>query len=236
LFPFPAMKAADLFDLPPSLALFAGFFRPDAAPWEWLARIKEALASPAARARFALPRPPLPPNFHVAGDVFISGAARLSPNATILGPAWIGDGVEIRQGAYVRGNVIAGAGCVIGNSTEVKNSLLLEGVQAPHFNYVGDSVLGNRAHLGAGVICSNLRLDQRAVVVQTPGGPADTGLRKLGALLGDGAEAGCNSVLNPGAILGRRALLAPLTSFSGFLPGNTLARAKAPVARLPRPE
>lgn len=228
------MKAADLFSPAESLALFAEIFNPEAAPWEWLAQIKNALASPAAQKDFARPLPELPANFHIEGPVYIGANAKLSPNATIIGPAWIGDNCEIRQGAYIRGNVIVGAHTLVGNSVEIKNSLLLEHVQVPHFNYVGDSILGNYSHIGAGVIFSNLRLDQKNITVQTAGGAVNTGLRKLGALLGDRAEAGCNSVLNPGTILGRRSLVMPTLSFTGTLPENTIAREKTNITKLPR--
>ena len=142
--------------------------------------------------------------------------------------------VEIRPGAFIRGKVIIGAGSVIGNSTEIKNSLLMEGVQAPHFNYVGDSILGNKAHLGAGVICANLRLDQLPVTVKTPSAKVDTGLRKLGAIMGDEAEAGCNAVLQPGAILGKRAAVMPTLAFAGYLEPSTIAFHRPVIGRLPR--
>jgi len=219
-----------LLTLSPSLAAFAPFFRPEQAPWEWLRRIPAALAS--------LPPPApltgLPPGVHVEGPVWLGEGVRLPPYATLHGPLWIGPGTEIRPGAYLRGNVIVGAGVVLGNACEFKQCLLLDGVQAPHFNYVGDSILGERAHLGAGVICSNLRLDQQEVTVRTPDGLMATGLRKFGAILGDEAEVGCNAVLNPGTILGKRALVMPTTAFAGFLPAGTIARARAVLQTFPR--
>jgi UDP-N-acetylglucosamine diphosphorylase / glucose-1-phosphate thymidylyltransferase / UDP-N-acetylgalactosamine diphosphorylase / glucosamine-1-phosphate N-acetyltransferase / galactosamine-1-phosphate N-acetyltransferase len=224
------VQAAELLTLSPSLAAFAPFFRPEQAPWEWLRRIPAALAS--------LPPPApltgLPPGVHVEGPVWLGEGVRLPPYATLLGPLWIGPGTEIRPGAYLRGNVIVGAGAVLGNACEFKHCLLLDGVQAPHFNYVGDSILGERAHLGAGVICSNLRLDQQEVTVRMPDGLVATGLRKFGAVLGDGAEVGCNAVLNPGTILGKRALVMPTTAFAGFLPAGTIARARAVLQTFPR--
>jgi NDP-sugar pyrophosphorylase family protein len=134
----------------------------------------------------------------------------------------------------VRGNVMVGAGAVLGNACEFKHCLLLDGVQAPHFNYVGDSILGERAHLGAGVICSNLRLDQQEVTVRLPEGVVSTGLRKFGAVLGDEAEVGCNAVLNPGTILGKRALVMPATAFGGYLPAATIARTRGVLQTFPR--
>ena len=133
-----------------------------------------------------------------------------------------------------RGNVIVGEGCVLGNSCEYKNCLLLDGVQTPHFNYVGDSILGNGAHLGAGVICSNLRLDQGEVTVKLPSGTVGTGLQKFGAILGDKAEVGCNAVLNPGTLLGPRALVMPCTAFGGYLPAGMIARIRQPITTLAR--
>ncbi len=226
------MHAADLFALPQSLSHFAAHFPADAAPWEWVRAIASALASLPPRADDA---PPFPAGVHVEGDVRLAPGVRLPAQATLIGPAWIGPGTEIRPGAFIRGHVITGANCVLGNSCEFKNCLLLDGVQVPHFSYVGDSVLGNRAHLGAGVILSNLRLDQRPVPVRLPGGAsAVTGLRKLGALVADAAEIGCNAVLQPGAILGRRALVMPAVAFAGYLPPDTIARSRAAVTTLPR--
>lgn len=224
------MQAADFFTLPPSLASFAAHFPAEAAPWEWLKRIGSALAAtqlePATRT--------VPAGVHLEGAVHLAPDVKLPPYATIIGPAWIGAGTEIRPGAYIRGNVIAGAGCVLGNACEFKNCLLLDGVEVPHFSYVGDSILGNRAHLGAGVVCSNLRLDRRPVTVRADDREIDTGLRKFGAILGDEAEVGCNAVLNPGSMLGRRALVMPLTAFAGFLPPGMIARDRAARAVIPR--
>lgn len=224
------MKAADLFDLPPSLAPFAGHFTGDVAPWEWLRRIATAFASLPEPAR----RADLPPGVYVEGKVWLHPTVKLPPQATIIGPVWIGAGSEIRPGAFIRGHVIAGERCVLGHASEFKHCVLLDGVQVPHFNYVGDSVLGNGAHLGAGAICSNLRLDQQPVVVRGPAGDLPTGLVKLGALIGDRAEVGCNAVLNPGAVLGRRALVMPTVPFSGYLPDSTIAHVSRTVRFLPR--
>jgi NDP-sugar pyrophosphorylase family protein len=140
----------------------------------------------------------------------------------------------VRPGAFIRGNVIAGRGCVLGNSSEFKNCLLMDGVQAAHFNYVGDSVLGNRSHLGAGAICSNLRLDQREVFVHLASGPVGTGLKKFGAVLGDDAEVGCNAVLNPGALLGKKSLVMPAVAFGGVLAASMIARVRQQVTLVPR--
>lgn len=224
------MKAAELFDLPESLRVFAAYFPAAAAPWAWVKEIGRALAAQA----FEGALPPRPPGVQVDGLVYLHPTVKLPAHATIIGPTWIGAGTEIRPGAFIRGNVIVGERCVLGNACEFKNCLLLDRVQVPHFSYVGDSVLGNGAHLGAGVICSNLRLDQQNVTVDLPEGRVDSGRRKLGALIGDGAEVGCNAVLNPGTILGRRALVMPLTSFSGTLPAATLVRNRPALQMLAR--
>ena len=230
LFTVTVVKASDFFALPASLAPFAAHFPADLPPWEWLKRIGSALAaltSPSSQTKF-------PAGVHVEGSVWLHPSVKLPAHATIIGPAWIGARTEIRPGAYIRGNVIAGEGCVLGNSSEFKNCLLMDGVQAAHFNYVGDSILGNRAHLGAGAICSNLRLDQKPVVVRGPTTTHDTGLKKFGAILGDGAEVGCNAVLNPGTLLGPRSLVMPTLAFSGYLPAATIAHARPVVKMTPR--
>jgi len=224
------VKASDFFALPDSLAAFRAFFPADAPPWEWLAQIGPALeAQP-----FPPEHPRAPPGVHLEGRVHIDPNVALPSHATIIGPVWICAGTEIRPGAFIRGNVIAGEGCILGNASEFKNCLLMDGVQAPHFNYVGDSILGNRAHLGAGAICSNLRLDRADVSVNLPTGPVATGLRKFGAILGDDAEVGCNGVLNPGTLLGPRSLVMPAIAFGGVLAASTIAKARQQVTMVPR--
>lgn len=230
MFKICIMKASDLFTFPESLP-FASKFPDDVAPWEWVSLIKKALAG----IEFVPYEGEVPPGFEIEGSVYIHPSVQLPAFGSIRGPAYIADNCELRPGVFIRGNVIAGAGCVLGNSCEFKNCLLLDGVQVPHFSYVGDSVLGNKSHLGAGVICSNLRLDQSSVPVQLfDGRRASSGMRKLGALLGDSAEVGCNAVLNPGVILGRRALVMPTMSFRGTLAENTVAFVKEPIKTAPR--
>jgi len=224
------LKAADFFALPPSLAVFAAHFPADVPPWEWLRRIGPALAS----FTFQSTLPPLPPGIRAEGPLWIHPTVKLPAYATLIGPAYIGARTEIRPGAFVRGNVIVGEGCVLGNACEYKNCLLMDGVASPHYNYVGDSILGNRAHLGAGVICSNLRLDQREVTVRIGATKQPTGLRKFGAILGDAAEVGCNTVLNPGTLLGPRALVAPAMAFGGYLPAGRMARVHAAIEEVDR--
>ncbi|MEX2580970.1 MAG: UDP-N-acetylglucosamine diphosphorylase [Verrucomicrobiales bacterium] len=156
----------------------------------------------------------------VGPRVHVAPGATIEPHAVVKGPAWIGPGTVVRSGAYLRENVIAGSDCVLGNSSEFKNCLLFNDCEAPHFNYVGDSILGHRAHLGAGVICSNVRLDRARVKIRTIEGSTDTGLRKFGAVVGDRTEIGCNAVLSPGSILGRDCIVYPGTHWAGVL-GNT---------------
>ena len=209
---------------------FGAFFDPDDYPWEWLPRIKVALAE-LQSARIPAT---IPPGVSIEGIVYIHPSVELPPFCRIKGPAWIGEGVEIRPGAYIRGNVIIGAGSVVGNSCEFKNAILMEKAQVPHYSYVGDSILGSGAHLGAGVICSNLRLDQKNVNAIIDGQNVDSGLRKFGAILGENAEVGCNTALMPGAILGKRALVGPVVSFSGTLDAEQLYLGKNPSSVMAR--
>jgi len=169
----------------------------------------------------------------IEGTVHIGAGCLIESGAYIRGPVWLAEGCEVRQGAYIRGNVIAGAQAVLGHCSEFKQAILLEGAQAPHFNYVGDSILGIKAHIGAGVILSNLRLDKRPVRAALLPREAsretdrlelvDTGLVKFGALVGDGCEIGCNCVLNPGSILGAGCRAAPLSRIKGtWLEGSII--------------
>ncbi len=230
--PVLPVKALDFFTLPESLAAFAPHFSPEAPPWTWLAGIGAALASADWAPDGA--GPTVPPGVHMEGPVFLHPSVKLPPYCVIIGPAWIGAETIIRPGALIRGNVIVGARSILGNACEFKNSLLMDHVQTPHFNYVGDSILGNRCHLAAGVICSNLRLDQKPVVVHGPGEAWETGLRKLGAIVGEDAEVGCNAVLNPGTVLGRRALVGPAIAFGGYLPAATIAKTRPSLTFVPR--
>ncbi|HZZ57307.1 MAG TPA: UDP-N-acetylglucosamine diphosphorylase [Opitutaceae bacterium] len=226
------MKASDFFTLPPSLEAFAPYFSPEAKPWEWLPAIAKALAAVDFPGEGVRPESPGP--LLIEGKVYVHPSVKLPPFGTILGPAWIGANVLIRPGVFVRGNVIVGAGSVLGNACEYKNCLLMERVETPHYNYVGDSILGSRSHLAAGAICSNLRLDQKPVMIRGATETFDTGLRKLGAILGEQAEVGCNSVLNPGTVLGRRSLVMPAIAFGGVLESGMIAGRRGPVTVLPR--
>jgi NDP-sugar pyrophosphorylase family protein len=173
----------------------------------------------------------------ISGAVFIGKGTVVEQGAMIKGPAWIGEGCEIRNGCYIRENVIVGSGCVLGNSCEIKNSIIFDEAQIPHFNYVGDSIVGYRGHLGAGVILSNVKLDHAEITIPT--GPAGavhvpTGLKKFGAVIGDRAEIGCNSVLNPGSIIGRNTILYPGTLWRGVAPAESIVKTQQSHQVVPR--
>lgn len=213
---------AELFDLAQTehAALFDGCN----FAWEALKKIEPYVAKVGKQNP-----PPRFPGASIGDRVVIGAGTVVEPGVMIKGPAIIGKNCHIRHNAYIRENVIIGDGCVVGNSSELKNALLFNGAQVPHFNYIGDSILGHKAHLGAGVICSNLKSLPGNVTVTVNGVPQDTGLRKFGALVGDGVEVGCNSVLNPGSILGRGAIIYPGVNWRGFLPANSIAKNKAEI-------
>jgi len=214
---------ADLFDL--SQSEHAKIFDGCKFAWDALKKIESYLA---ANLKPAL-RNKCEGRAYIGDQVFIGEGTVVEDGAMIKGPAIIGRNCQIRHSAYLRENVIVGDGCVIGNSSELKNVLLFNGVQAPHYNYVGDSILGHKAHLGAGVKVSNFKLMPGNIFMEIEGEPFDTGLRKFGALLGDGAEVGCNAVLNPGSVIGRGAVIYPNVFWRGILPANMIAKNKAQV-------
>ena len=184
-------------------------------PWEMLPELKEYINQ--------LIKAGLEGFSEIAKGVFVGENVKIHPTATIEGPAIIGKGTEIRPGAYIRGTVITGSNCVIGNSTELKNCILLDNVQVPHYNYVGDSILGNKSHMGAGSICSNLRSDGRDVIIHASE-DIRTGLRKVGAFLGDGADIGCGCVLNPGTVIGKNTRVYPLTMTRGVYGSDLIVK------------
>ncbi len=217
------MKDGELFSFDKTIA--GDLCRAVSYPWE----IPELMGEAIMRIGRGLD----PKIYERAGQsVWIAKNARVDSSATVIGPAIIDEEAEVRHGAYIRGGVIIGKGAVVGNSSEVKNSLLLDGVQIPHFNYVGDSVLGWRAHLGAGAIISNLKSDKTNVKVSLGTEKIDTYRRKFGAAVGDLAEIGCNSVLCPGSIIGKRATVYPLSRVRGFVPEGTIYKGEGePVKR-----
>jgi NDP-sugar pyrophosphorylase family protein len=171
---------------------------------------------------------------YIGEHVSIGEGTVLEDGVMITGRAIIGRNCQIRHNAYIRGDVIIGDNCVVGNSSEIKNSLLFNNAQAPHFNYVGDSILGHKAHLGAGVKISNFKVFPGNITIEIDGKPFDTGLRKFGALLGDRSEIGCNAVLSPGSIVGREAVVYPNVTWRGFLPGGMIVKNKAAQEIVPR--
>lgn len=207
------MLTKDLFSyLPPYLdELFAQC----EYPWQMLPKIKECAKALLASGieGYSL----------IADDVLVAEKVNIAPTATIIGPCIIGEGTEVRPGAYIRGNVIIGKNCVVGNSSELKNCILLDFCQVPHYNYIGDSVLGNHSHMGAGAICSNLKSDGSNVVVRGDVS-YDTGLRKMGAILADDADVGCGCVLNPGTVIGRGTSVYPLTSVRGVVASGCIVK------------
>ena len=162
----------------------------------------------------------------VSNTVFVGKGTVIEQGAMIKGPAWIGEGCEIRNGCYIRENVIVGNGVVLGNSCEFKNSIVFDDAQVPHFNYVGDSIIGWKGHLGAGVILSNAKLDHSEVTIATKEKLIPTGLKKFGAIIGDRAEIGCNSVLSPGSLIGRDTIVYPGTQWRGVAPANSIVKMK----------
>ena len=209
-----AITIRELFDLSHSRAgeALASF----TYPWEALAHIGSMVRSVGASLD--------PERYeHPQEDVWIARTAKVYPTATITGPCVIGENTEVRPGAFLRGNILVGDGAVVGNSTELKNCILFDGVQVPHYNYVGDSILGYKAHMGAGAITSNVKGDKQNVVVHGEC-DYDTGRKKLGAMLGDLAEIGCNSVLNPGTIIGRDAQVYPLSCVRGVVPARSIVK------------
>ena len=217
-----SLKTSELFDLSHTAAreLFEGA----EYPWQTLPKIKDFIKALIST---------LPTDEYIApsDDVRISKRAVIAPSATVLGPAVIGSDTELRTGAYIRGAVIIGEGCVVGNSCEIKNSILFDGVQVPHFNYVGDSILGYRAHTGAGAITSNVKSDKTPVRIRTENRYVETGLRKLGAIVGDRVEIGCNCVLNPGTVIGRDSTVYPLSSVRGAIPANSIFKASGHIVQ-----
>ncbi len=155
-------------------------------------------------------------------NIYIHKSVKVYETANIFGPCIIDEGTEVRPGAFIRGNAIIGKNCVVGNSTEIKNVIIFDNVQVPHYNYVGDSVLGFKSHMGAGSITSNVKSDKTLIKVKNGDEVIETGLKKMGAILGDKVEVGCNSVLNPGTIIGRNTNIYPLSSVRGTVPQNSI--------------
>lgn len=210
----------NLFDLCNTIA--APVFEGCEYPWEVLPKIGEFIV----KLGETLPED----EYEKAGEnVWIARTAKVFPSAYINGPCIIGKNAEVRHCAFIRGNAIVGEGAVVGNSTELKNVILFNKVQVPHYNYVGDSVLGFKAHMGAGSITSNVKSDKKLVVINNQGVKIETGLKKVGAFLGDNVEVGCGSVLNPGTVVGRESNIYPLSSVRGVVPEKSIYKCKTEV-------
>ena len=164
-------------------------------------------------------------------NIWIAKSAKVAPTASITGPCIIGERTEVRHCAFIRGSALVGNDCVVGNSTELKNVILIDTVQVPHYNYVGDSVLGSHSHMGAGSITSNVKSDKTLVVIKSDDGKLETGLKKMGAVLGDYVEVGCGSVLNPGTVIGKNTNIYPLSSVRGVIPENSIYKKAGEVAQ-----
>lgn len=206
-------KISDMYDLSHTKAgEYLGQFT---YPWEALEGIKELILKIG-------PTLSSDEYDHPADDVWIAKDAKRYPNNYIDGPCIIGHGTEIRPGAFIRGYALVGDNCVVGNSTELKNVILFDNVQVPHYNYVGDSILGYKSHMGAGSITSNVKSDKKLVVIKAGSEEIETGRKKVGAMLGDRVEVGCNSVLNPGTVIGRDSNVYPVSCVRGVVPANSI--------------
>lgn len=171
-------------------------------------------------------------DFNITADnIYIHKSVKVYETANISGPCIIDEGTEVRPGAFIRGNAIVGKNCVVGNSTELKNVIIFDNVQVPHYNYVGDSVLGYKSHMGAGSITSNVKSDKTLVIIKDGETLYETGLKKMGAILGDNVEVGCNSVLNPGTVIGRGSNVYPLSSVRGVVPENSIYKSAGNVVK-----
>ena len=193
-------------------------------PWEALGGLKDfirTLGNSLSKSEYR----------EIAPEVWAHSSAKIAPSASLTGPCVIGAGTEIRHGAFIRGSALIGCGCVVGNSTELKNVILFDGVQAPHYNYIGDSILGYKAHMGAGAITSNVKSDKTLVAVRCGNECVETGLKKMGAMLGDFVEVGCGSVLNPGAIIGKNTTVYPLSCVRGTVAENSIYKTGGEIAQ-----
>ena len=216
-----ACKISNLYNLDETIA--KDLFEGATYPWEVLPKISAfilQLGSTLSEEEYE----------KIGEDVWIARSATVAPTAYLHGPAIIGKNAEVRHCAFIRGNAIVGEGAVVGNSTELKNVVLFNKVQVPHYNYVGDSILGYKAHMGAGSITSNVKSDKKLVVVKDGRERIETGLKKFGAMLGDEVEVGCGSVLNPGTVVGRHSSIYPLSSVREVVPADSIYKKRGEVA------
>lgn len=216
------LQIKNLYDLSQTIA--ASLFYEAVYPWELLPKIGTYIIE--------LGKTLSTDRYEQRGEnIWIAKSASVAPTACINGPCIIDEEAEIRHCAFIRGNAIVGKGAVVGNSTELKNVVLFNKVQVPHYNYVGDSILGYKSHMGAGSITSNVKSDKTLVVVKSSYGTIETSLKKMGAMLGDGVEVGCNSVLNPGTVIGRNASVYPTSSVRGFVEADSIYKREGEIAR-----
>ncbi len=216
------MKISELYDLSHTAA--KPLLEKLEYPWQALGEIGEFVKALG---------PTLPKEEYeeVQEQVWVHRSAKVYPNVYFEGPCIIGPETQVRPGAFLRGNILVGAKAVVGNSTELKNVILFDGVQVPHYNYVGDSILGYKAHMGAGAVTSNVKGNKTLVSIHTPEGNIDTGRKKVGAFLGDHAEIGCGAVLNPGSVIGRESQVYPQVSFRGVLAANSICKADGVIVK-----
>ena len=206
------MKTTDLYDLSHTMA--ADLLSKCEYPWQALAGIKNMIIQLGENLGEEYTQ--------ISPQVWVHHTAKVAPTAYLGAPCIIGPGTEVRHCAFIRGSALVGENCVVGNSTELKNVILFDNVQVPHYNYVGDSILGYKAHMGAGSITSNVKSDKPLVVVKDGQEQIPTGLKKFGAMLGDGVEVGCNSVLNPGTVVGKSTNIYPLSCVRGVIPADSI--------------
>lgn len=217
------MKTSELYDLSHTAA--GELLKNTEYPWEALPKVGELILE--------LQKSLSADEYEqVSENVFIHKTAKIYPNNYIAGPCIIGADTEVRPGAFIRGNALIGENCVVGNSTELKNVILFDNVQVPHYNYVGDSILGYKSHMGAGAVTSNVKQDKTLVTVAAEGEKVETGLKKFGAMLGDNVEVGCGAVLNPGTVIGRGSHIYPLSMVRGFVPSNRIYKKAGEVAEI----
>lgn len=217
---YDSLSISSLYHLEETIA--ADIFKGVTYPWEVLPKIGDFILSLGESLSLD--------DYEKRGDnIWIAKSAKIAPTASITGPAIIGKDAEIRHCAFIRGKAIVGEGCVVGNSTELKNVILFNKVQVPHYNYVGDSVLGYKAHMGAGSITSNIKSDRSPVTISYNDKKVETGLVKMGAMIGDNVEIGCNSVLNPGTVIGKSSNIYPLSMVREFIPEKSIYKRKGEV-------
>ena len=210
-------KTKELFDLEKSLA--GEYLSAFEYPWQALSGIKELIVKLSEN----LPKDEFE---EISENVWVHKSVKIAPTAYIGAPCIIGKGTEVRQSAFIRSAALIGENCVVGNSTEIKNAIIFDNVQIPHFNYIGDSILGYKSHLGAGAVTSNVKSDKSLVKVRFEGEVIETGLKKFGAMVGDYVEVGCNSVLNPGTVIGRSSNIYPLSSVRGTVKENSIFKSQ----------